>query len=157
MTQPLPLDTVLGEFSETSDAWVLQSQRQGTYLIVPDDRLPGRRPVRFFMSRVDAERLLAQALTAQPSLAGAQLVPVRVKLLAACARSPPTTPQATPTASSCTRPTTCSSSSRTVRPAEQRPAPPLGANGTQKQLRGYPAYLRFRALLRNGHRNNFGP
>ena len=83
MTQPLPLDTVLGEFSETSQAWVLQSKRQGTYLIVPDNRFPGRRPVRFLMSREDAERLLAEVLKAKPSLAGAQLAPVPVKLLAA--------------------------------------------------------------------------
>jgi len=83
MTQPLPLDAVLSEFSETSEAWVLQSQRQGTYLIVPDNRFPGRRPVRFFMSREDAERLLVQVLQAKPALADAQITPVRVKLLAA--------------------------------------------------------------------------
>lgn len=83
MTQPLPLDTVLSEFSETSQAWVLQSKRQGTYLIVPDDRFPGRRPVRFFMSREDAERLLAKVLQAKPSLPRDQIAPVAVKLLAA--------------------------------------------------------------------------
>lgn len=83
MTQPLPLDTVLAEFSETSEAWVLQSKRQGTYLIVPDERFPGRRPVRFFMSREDAERLLAQVLKAKPSLTAEQIRPVRTKLLAA--------------------------------------------------------------------------
>lgn len=61
--QPLPLDTVLSEFSETSQAWVLQSKRKGTYLIVPDNRYPSRRPVRFFMSREDADRLLAEVLS----------------------------------------------------------------------------------------------
>ncbi len=83
MTQPLPLDTVLSEFSETSEAWALQSKRKGTYLTIPDHRFPGRRPVRFFMSREDAERLLAEVLKANPSLAGAQITPVRVKLLQA--------------------------------------------------------------------------
>jgi len=140
MMQPLPLDTALGEFSETSDAWVLQSHRQGTYLIVTDNRFPSRRPVRFFMSREDAERLLAEVLQARPSLAHERITPVSVKLLQACAPSPPTKLPAMPTASSCTPPTRCSSSSRTVRPAERRRAPPLGPIGTQKQLRGYPAY-----------------
>jgi len=73
MTQPLPLDTVLGEFSETSQAWVLQSQRRGTYLTIPDHRFPGRRPVRFFMSREDAERLLTEVLKTNPSLAGERI------------------------------------------------------------------------------------
>lgn len=83
MSQPLPLDTVLSEFSETSQAWVLQSKRQGIYLIVPDDRFPGRRPVRFFMSREDAERLLVEVVKVKPSLAREQIAPVSVKLLQA--------------------------------------------------------------------------
>lgn len=83
MTQPLPLDTVLSEFSETSQAWVLQSKRQGTYLIVPDDRFPDRRPVRFFLSREDAERLLTEVLNVNPALAGERITPVSVKLLQA--------------------------------------------------------------------------
>lgn len=83
MTQPLPLDTVLGEFSEQSDAWVLQSKRQGTFLVIPDDRFPGRRPVRFFMSKADAERMLTEVLKAKPSLATERITPVSVKLLQA--------------------------------------------------------------------------
>lgn len=83
MTQPLPLDTVLGEFSEQSEAWVLRSKRRDTYLTIPDNRFPGRRPVRFFMSRTDAERMLAAVLEVNPSLAGEQIAPVSVKLLQA--------------------------------------------------------------------------
>lgn len=83
MTQPLPLDTVLGEFSEQSEAWVLQSKRKGTYLTIPDDRFPGRRPVRFFMSRADADRMLSEVLKVNPSLTGEQITPVSVKLLQA--------------------------------------------------------------------------
>jgi len=83
MTQPLPLDTVLSEFSEQSDAWVLQSKRQGTFLVIPDNRFPGRRPVRFFMSKADAARLLAEVLKANPSLAVERITPVSVKLLQA--------------------------------------------------------------------------
>lgn len=62
MTQPLPLDTVLGEFSEDSTVWTLRSERQGTYLVIPDDRFPGRPPVRFFLSREDADYVLAAVL-----------------------------------------------------------------------------------------------
>ena len=83
MTQPLPLDTVLGEFSEDSEAWTLRSKRKGTYLIMPDDRFPGRRPVRFFMSREDADRVLAMVLRAKPSLTEELIAPVSVQLLQA--------------------------------------------------------------------------
>jgi hypothetical protein len=83
MTQPLPLDTILGEFSEQSDAWVLQSRRQGTFLVIPDNRFPERRPVRFFMSKADADRMLAEVLKAKPSLASERITPVSVKLLQA--------------------------------------------------------------------------
>ncbi|MGH8284707.1 MAG: hypothetical protein ACRETT_02955, partial [Steroidobacteraceae bacterium] len=83
MMQPLPLDTVLSEFSEQSEAWVLQSKRKGTYLTIPDNRFPGRRPVRFFMSREDADRMLAEVLKVNPSLTGERITPVSVKLLQA--------------------------------------------------------------------------
>lgn len=83
MTEPLPLDTVLNEFSEQSVAWVLQSKRRGTFLVVPDDRFPGRRPVRFFTSEADAGRMLTEVLKAKPSLISEQIKPVSVKLLQA--------------------------------------------------------------------------
>jgi hypothetical protein len=82
MTEPLPLDTVLSEFSEDTVAWVLQA-RTGKYLTIPDSRYPGRHPVRFFMSKQDAERVLARVLAANSTLAGGQMTPQRVKLLAA--------------------------------------------------------------------------
>jgi hypothetical protein len=83
MTQPLPLDTVLSEFSEVSEAWVLQSKLSGKYLTIPDNRYPGRRPVRFFMSRLDADRMLTEVLIVNPSLAVESIEPVSVKLLQA--------------------------------------------------------------------------
>lgn len=82
MTKPLPLDTVLSEFSETSQAWVLRSEHS-SYLTIPDPRFPSRRPVRFFLSREDAERVLAAVLKANPALAGERIAPVSVKLLQA--------------------------------------------------------------------------
>lgn len=83
MTEPLPLDTVLSEFTEDSTAWVLQSKKGGRYLVVPDNRYPGRRPIRFVMSKLDAERLLSAVLGVNPGLASQSITPVEVKLLAA--------------------------------------------------------------------------
>ena len=83
MTEPLPLDTVLSEFSEDSTAWVLRSHKSGLYLIIPDNRYPGRRPIRFFMSRLDAERVLAEILEVNPHLAAQDIQPINVALLAA--------------------------------------------------------------------------
>ena len=83
MTQPLPLDTVLAEFTEDYQAWVLQSRKNGLYLVVPDDRFPGRQPVRFFMSKLDADRFLERVLEVTPTLSSARLRPVQVKLLTA--------------------------------------------------------------------------
>jgi hypothetical protein len=83
MTQPLPLDTVLSEFSANSEAWVLQAKRSGKYLTIPDNRFPGRRPVRFFMSRLDADRMLTEVLKVNPSLVAENIKPVSVKLLQA--------------------------------------------------------------------------
>lgn len=83
MTQPLPLDTVLTEFAEDKEAWVLQGKRSGKYLTIPDNRYPGRRPVRFFMSRLDADRMLSEVLKVNPSLASDGIGPVSVKLLQA--------------------------------------------------------------------------
>jgi hypothetical protein len=80
MTGPLPLDTLLGEFSGDSKAWVIQSKRNGLYLVIPDNRFPGRKPVRFFMSEIDASRVIDAVVRAKPSLANAGLLPVEVRL-----------------------------------------------------------------------------
>ncbi len=80
MSEPLPLDTLLSEFSEDYEAWVIQSKKNGQYLVIPDDRFPGRKPIRFFMSEVDASRIIDVVLKTKPSLASAGLWPVKVKL-----------------------------------------------------------------------------
>ena len=80
MTQPLPLDIVLGEFAADYKAWVLQSKKNSQYLIIPDDRFPGRHPVRFFMSKADADRVLAAVLEVRPTLAAQHIVPIEVNL-----------------------------------------------------------------------------
>jgi hypothetical protein len=79
MTTPLPLDT-LSEFGEDYEAWVIQSAASGKYLVIPDARFPGRRPIRFFMSEQDASRVLEAVLQARPELAKNVLTPVRVRM-----------------------------------------------------------------------------
>ena len=80
MNKPLPLDTIIGEFSEEYQAWLLQSGVNGQYLVIPDHRFPGRKPIRFFMSELDASRVLEAILRAKPSLIESGLVPVQVRL-----------------------------------------------------------------------------
>jgi hypothetical protein len=83
MTKPLELDTILSELDDNAQAWVLQDRDSGKYLIIPDSRFPGRKPVRFFMRREDAEGLLAEVLGANPSLRGKDIYPTRVALVPA--------------------------------------------------------------------------
>jgi hypothetical protein len=78
--QPLSLDTVLAEFGDDYKAWVLQGGKSGKYLVIPDPRYPGRQPVRFFMSKADADRVLLAVLAAKPELAGHHIAPVEVNL-----------------------------------------------------------------------------
>lgn len=81
--EPLSLDTVLSEFSEDSEAWVIQSKKNEKYLTIPDNRYPGRKPIRFFLSKLDAERVLAEVLKVNPSLTTQQLESINVKMLQA--------------------------------------------------------------------------
>ena len=80
MIQPMSLDVVLGEFSEEYRAWVIQAI-SGRYLVVPDNRFPGRRPIVFFKSRYDASRLLEAILKVRPALEPQRLIEVEVRLL----------------------------------------------------------------------------
>jgi hypothetical protein len=58
MADPLDLDTILAEFSEDDPAWVLCDTASGKYVTIPDARYPGRNIFRFFMSELDAKRIL---------------------------------------------------------------------------------------------------
>jgi len=82
MIQPLSLDVILEEFSEEYKAWVIQG-KNGKYLIIPDDRYPGRRPIRFFMSKLDASRVVEAVLQVKPELGAQKLAAVEVNLLQA--------------------------------------------------------------------------
>ena len=67
MIQPLSLDVIEGEFSEEYEAWVIQG-KSGAFLVIPDNRFPGKRPIRFFMSQADAVRVIDAILQAKPGL-----------------------------------------------------------------------------------------
>jgi hypothetical protein len=80
VSTPLPLDTILSDFSEDDNAWVLQDLSSKDYVIIPDDRFPGRRPIRFFMSENDAKDLLLEIVKVNAKLRGKNIAPVKVKL-----------------------------------------------------------------------------
>ncbi len=79
MIQPLSLDVIEGEISEDYKAWAIQA-RSGDFLVIPDDRFPGRHPIRFFMSEADAKRVIEAVLTAKPELKRANLTPIELPL-----------------------------------------------------------------------------
>ncbi|MFI5366370.1 MAG: hypothetical protein ACHQ4J_12185 [Candidatus Binatia bacterium] len=80
MTGPLPLETILSEFDEDYEAWVLQDRESAKYVVIPDDRFPGRRPIRFFMRREDAESVRQELLEQNISLRDRDIYPVKVPL-----------------------------------------------------------------------------
>jgi hypothetical protein len=82
MAKPLDIDTLLGEFSESDSAWTIIDVVSGARLNVPDHaRYPGVEVVRFFLSRDDAEKHIAEVIAAAPRLANAVLVAVPVPLI----------------------------------------------------------------------------
>jgi len=81
MTNPIPLDVLETEFDDQKEAWVLQDVMSKQYVIVPDDRYPGRRPVRFFLRREDADALLREIRKQNKKLAKRKIEAMKVKLL----------------------------------------------------------------------------
>lgn len=82
-TQPLDIDTILSELDDDARAWVLQDTESGKYVIIPDDRFPGRKPVRFFRRREDAEALLMEILDVNLSLRDKEILAKEVLLIPA--------------------------------------------------------------------------
>jgi hypothetical protein len=83
MTQPLSLEVTLSELDVNAEAWVLQDMPTGKYVIIPDSRYPGRKPVRFFMRREDAEAVLMELIDVNPNLSQKEIYPVKVRLIPA--------------------------------------------------------------------------
>ena len=82
MIQPQSFDVTRGEFSEDVKAWAIQG-KSGRFLAIPDSRFPGRKPIRFFASQYDAERVIKVVLDVKPVLEAQNLVPIEVHLLKA--------------------------------------------------------------------------
>lgn len=83
MAQTLSLDTILSEFDEKSEAWVLQDEKSKKYLTIPDPRHPGRNPIRLFLRREDAEGLLQEVLEVNEHLRQKDIFATKVKLIQA--------------------------------------------------------------------------
>ena len=56
-------------------------EKSGAFLLILDNRFPGKRPIRFFMSQADAVRVIDAILQAKPGLIPQKLVAVQVRLL----------------------------------------------------------------------------
>lgn len=83
MTEPYTLETILAEFKEDSDAWVLQDKPSGMYITIPHPKYPGRNPIHFFLSESDAQDLLVEIIDVNPKLKEKEIYPVKVKLIQA--------------------------------------------------------------------------
>jgi hypothetical protein len=83
MTDPLSIETIVAEFPEDAQAWVLKEASSQQYVAIPHPKYPCRRPLHFFMSRADAEALLTEILDVNPGLQGKDIFPAKVKLLQA--------------------------------------------------------------------------
>ncbi|MGD0939681.1 MAG: hypothetical protein ABR905_08200 [Terracidiphilus sp.] len=80
MIQPQSLDVLLGEYSELHRVWAIRAW-SGKFLVIADQRFPGRRPVRFFTSEYDAMRVRDAILEAKPMMFKQRFEIVEVPLL----------------------------------------------------------------------------
>ena len=80
MTKPLPLDLILSEFNENSEAWVLQDKKSKKYVTIPHHKYPGRITVHFFLSKNDAEIMLTEILDVNSGMKSHDIFPISVKL-----------------------------------------------------------------------------
>jgi hypothetical protein len=80
-TDPLSLETIMGEFDKTYEAWVLRDAKSGKYVTLPHANYPGRIIVNFFMSRNDAMTVLdAIVKTGNEIVKRSPIIPVKVNL-----------------------------------------------------------------------------
>ena len=83
MTEPYSLETILSEFSEDTEAWVLQEKGSGLYVTIPHPKYPGRNPIHFFLSKSDAQGVLIELIDVNERLKDREIYPVMVKLIPA--------------------------------------------------------------------------
>jgi len=80
MIQPQSLNVLLGEYSEQQRVWAIRAW-SGKFLSLPDQRFPGRKPVRFFTNEYDAMRVRDAVLEAKPMMFKMKFEIVEVQLL----------------------------------------------------------------------------
>jgi len=81
MTDPLSLETIIEEFNDNTEAWVLQDTKSKKYVTIPHPKYPGRNPIHFFLSKNDAELVLAEILDVNRALKNRDIFAVSVMLL----------------------------------------------------------------------------
>lgn len=83
MGKTIKLEDVISEFSEDDEVWTLQDSKSRKYVILPDKRFPGRKPIRFFLKKEDAEAILKEIRRENVLLKNKKIIPIKVKLLRA--------------------------------------------------------------------------
>jgi len=81
MTKPLSLDVIQSEFSEATEAWVLQDEKSERYLIILHPKYPKRKPIHFFFTKEAAQDVLIEILDVNDKMKNEDIFPVKVKLL----------------------------------------------------------------------------
>jgi hypothetical protein len=81
MTSPLKLEDIVSALPENAEAWVLRDRDSNQFVILPDERFPGRKPIRFFLRREDATDMLQELLEENAALRGKEIYPFKVRLL----------------------------------------------------------------------------
>ena len=64
--KPLNIDAVLSEFDLDKQGFIIVNRSLGSVVTIPDNRYPGRRPVRVFLSRSDCEKVIERLKEAKP-------------------------------------------------------------------------------------------
>ena len=80
MSEPLDIDTILSEFSEEDTAWVLREEDSGKNVLIPHSKYPGRNIFHFFLSELDAKRLIDVLMVESPALRGRRIAAYEVRL-----------------------------------------------------------------------------
>jgi len=84
MTEPLSLETILGEFNENAEAWILRDAESGKYVVIPHPDYPERNITHFFLNPKQAEDVMQRIREASLMLKDRKLAVEEVKLLQTC-------------------------------------------------------------------------
>lgn len=71
---------LMAEFDLDKEAWVIVYRSVPSIVTIPDPTYPGRKPVRFFMSKSDCERVIQELWQVHPEDCGA-LAALKVPLI----------------------------------------------------------------------------